>query len=204
MKFRSPTVLGFGLEVAFLIFGGGCAGAGNSSVKNLPVPELSTTVGPGDTFTAVIVGERDLPSEYRISPNGSVDFPYIGRISIAGMEPHDIASLIRNQLIEKEILTDPQVILNVKQYTSKKVSVIGQVAKPGNVPWTEGLKLVDAVSQAGWFTSIADSKQVILTRSVSPIKTMTVVISVDAITDGKQGDVPLQAGDTVKVESRVF
>ncbi|MEO6418869.1 MAG: hypothetical protein ABIP39_05650, partial [Polyangiaceae bacterium] len=68
----------------------------------------------------------------------------------------------------------------------------------------DGLRLVDAVSQVGGFTSIADSNHVILTRRISKEKTVTVVIAVDAITDGAQADIPLQAGDTIKVEARVF
>jgi polysaccharide export outer membrane protein len=44
----------------------------------------------------------------------------------------------------------------------------------------------------------------VLTRQVSPTRTVTAIVSVDAITDGTQADIPLQAGDTVKVESRVF
>ena len=46
--------------------------------------------------------------------------------------------------------------------------------------------------------AIADSNHVILTRNVGPAKTVTAIVSVDAITDGAQADIPLQAGDTIK------
>ncbi len=78
------------------------------------------------------------------------------------------------------------------------------MSKPGSIPWTEGMKLVDAVSQSGWFTPLADSNHVILNRNGADRKTITAVISVDAITDGAQQDIPLQAGDTIKVEQRTF
>jgi polysaccharide export outer membrane protein len=123
---------------------------------------------------------------------------------VVGLEPQEIVDLLKKRLIEKKILQDPQITLVVKQYNSKKVSIIGQVAKPGSVSWTEGMKLVDALSQAGWFTSIADSNHIILTRQVGQNKTVTAVVSVDAITDGVQADIPLQAGDTIKVDARVF
>ena len=123
---------------------------------------------------------------------------------VAGLEPQKIVDVLKTKLTEKKILRDPQITLVVKQYNSKKVSIIGQVSKPGSVSWTEGMKLVDALSQAGWFTNIADSNHVILTRNVGPSKTVTAIISVDAITDGAQGDIPLQAGDTIKVDARVF
>jgi polysaccharide export outer membrane protein len=128
----------------------------------------------------------------------------VGRIKIAGLEPQAVVDTLRAKLIEAKVLTNPQMSLIVKEYVSRRVTVIGQVTKPGAVPWVDGLKIVDALSQAGWFTSQADSNHVILTRQVSPTKTITAVISVDAITDGTRSDVLLQAGDTVKVESRVF
>jgi protein involved in polysaccharide export with SLBB domain len=82
--------------------------------------------------------------------------------------------------------------------------VIGAVQKPGSFPWTDGIKLVEAISLSGGFTSIGDSNHVVLTRNVGGGKTVTAIVSVDDITDGKQSDVPLQAGDTIKVDQRVF
>ena len=181
-----------------------CGGSRPGPPKNLPPPELSTVVGPGDVFEVFVLGEKDLPKEYRVQPDGSVDFPYIDRVTVAGLEPQLIVDLLKKKLVEKKILQDPQITLVVKQYNSKKVSIIGQVTKPGSVSWTEGMKLVDALSQSGWFTGIADSNHVILIRQIGARKSVTAIVSVDAITDGTQPDIPLQAGDTIKVESRVF
>jgi polysaccharide export outer membrane protein len=139
-----------------------------------------------------------------VQPDGTVDIPYVGRVTVAGLEPQEVVDTIKKKLVEAKILMNPQVSLIVKEYNSKRVSVIGQVTKPGNVPFVEGMKLVDALSSAGWFTSIADSNHVILTRPISPVKTITAIVSVDAITDGQQADIPLQANDTIKVEARVF
>lgn len=172
--------------------------------RNLPPPVQSTTLGPGDVLEITVVGEKDLPKEYKIAADGTLDFPYVPRLPASGLEPQDLADHLKKRLVEGKILTDPQLSLIVKSYASKKVSIIGQVNKPGSVPWTDGMKLVDVVSQVGGFTSIADSKHVILTRQTGPGKSVTVVVSVDAITDGDQPDIPLQAGDTIKVDARVF
>jgi polysaccharide biosynthesis/export protein VpsN len=190
------------LALLVVIIVGGCGS--RPPAPKLPTPVQSTQVGPGDLFEVSVLGEKDLPKEYRVQPDGSVDFPYLNRIKVAGLEPQEITDLIRKKLVEAKILQDPQVTLVVKQYSSKKVNMIGQVQKPGAIPWTDGLKLVEAVSQVGGFTSIADSNHVILTRQISKEKSQTVIISVDAITDGAQADIPLQAGDTIKVDARVF
>lgn len=181
----------------------GCARSHPGPPK-LPAPTPSTTVGPGDVFEVSVLGEKDLPKEYRVQPDGTVDFPYLDRLTVSGLEPQQIEDLIKQQFVVKKILVDPQVTLVVKQYNSKKVSVIGSVQKPGSLPWTEGMKLVDAISLAGGFTSIADADHVLLTRITGPNKTVTATVSVDDITDGKLPDIPLQAGDTVKIGQRVF
>jgi polysaccharide export outer membrane protein len=169
----------------------------------LPPPVANTSLGIGDLVALSLVGEQ-LPTEYRIQPDGTIDYPYVGRVKVAGLEPQAVVDVLRKKLIEAKILADPQMSLIVKEYVSKRVTVIGQVAKPGAVPWVDGIRLVDAISQAGWFTPMADSNHVVLTRDITPTKTITAIISVDAITDGTRADVLLQSGDTVKVESRVF
>jgi polysaccharide export outer membrane protein len=182
----------------------GCGGARPGPPTNLPPPVTSTVIGPSDVLDIQVVGEKDLPHEFRVQPDGSIDFPYIKRLQVAGLEPQDVTTLIKDRLREGKILRDPQVTLSVRTYASKKINVVGQVNKPGSLPWSEGLKLVEAIAQSGGFTPLADSNHVFLTRIIGPNKTVTATISVEAITEGKQGDILLQAGDTIKVDQRVF
>jgi polysaccharide export outer membrane protein len=189
------------VSIALLI---ACTPSRPTASLNLPPPVPSTSVGPGDLFALSIVGEKELPTDYRVQPDGSVDLPYVGRLLVGGLEPQQIVDVYRKKLEEAKILTNPSVSLVVKEYNSKRIAVIGQITKPGQIPYTEGMKLVDALTAAGWFTPLADSNHVVLTRNLSPTKTVTVVVSVDAITDGQQADLPLQAGDTIKVDARVF
>jgi protein involved in polysaccharide export with SLBB domain len=196
----APTLVAAALSVALAL---GCARS-QPGPPHLPAPTLSTVVGPGDLFEVSVLGEKDLPKEYRVQPDGSIDFPYIDRVTVAGLEPQQIEDLIKHELEEKKILVDAQVTLVVTQYNSKKVSVVGAVQKPGSLAWSEGMKLVDAISQSGGLTSLADGDRVRITRLVSGGKTVTATVSIDDITDGKEGDIPLQAGDTIKVDQRVF
>jgi polysaccharide export outer membrane protein len=179
-------------------------GRGRPTTVSLPDPRPSTTVGPGDVFEVSVLGEKDLVKEYRVQPDGSVDFPYLDRIVVRDLEPQQIEERIKSELIEKKILTNPQVTLVVKQYNSKKVSVIGAVQKPGSLPWTEGMKLIDAISQAGGLTQLANGDRVRLTRIVSGNQTATATVSVDDISEGRMADLLLQAGDTIKVDQRLF
>ncbi len=181
----------------------GCRHA-HTGAPNLPAPAQSTVVGPGDLFEVSVMGEKDIPKTFRVQPDGSVDFPYVDRLVVAGLEPQQIEEAIKKALVDRKILSDPQVTLVVTQYNSKKVSIVGAVQKPGSIPWSEGMKLVDAISLSGGLTALADGDHVRITRVVGANKTVTGVVSVDDITDGKLGDVPLQAGDTIKIDQRVF
>jgi len=160
-------------------------------------------VGAGDVFTMQIVSEKDLPAEYQVASDGTVDLPYVQTIQVAGLEPQDIARLVRQKLIERKVLTDPIVVVQVKEYRSRTVILLGQVAKPGSFPLTPGLTLMQAISLAGGLSQIANDDNVTLTRKFDT-GTKTVNISVDAITDGRAQDVPLQAGDRIYVHERLF
>jgi len=179
-----------------------CGGRPHSRI-NLPTPVESTTVGAGDVFLLTIVGEDKLPKEFRVAPDGSVDLPYIHRVQVAGLEPQEIADLVRKKLVEGEVLRDPSVAVDVREYNSKRVVVLGQVQKPGSFPLTPGFTIIQAISMAGGFNSIANRDRINLTRHIGK-QTKTIVLSVDAITDGSLPDILLQSGDTIFVTERIF
>ena len=61
----------FGLYLCvMLVVAVGCGHAPSNAKLALPAPALSTTVGPGDVFAVVVVGEQGLPSEFRVQPDG--------------------------------------------------------------------------------------------------------------------------------------
>ena len=189
------------LLIVFTFFG--CAPRVDNARVALPPPIESSTIGPDDVFRMQIVGEKDLPEEYQVSSDGSVDLPYIHRVQAGGLEPQELAKLVREKLVADQILKDPSVIVTIKEYRSKKITVLGQVQKPGSFPFASGMTLLQAVSVSGGFTSIAKTDRVNLTRKTKSGSKM-VVLSVDSITDGRSPDIPLQAGDVVYVSERVF
>lgn len=188
---------------ALLLFGAGCASSNSGQRVDLPLPTEKSTVGAGDVFTMEIVGEKELPREYQVASDGTVDLPYLQTVMVAGLEPQQIARLIHKLLIEKQILSNPSVVVQVKEYNSRRVTVMGQVAKPGIFPYTTGLTLIQALSQAGGPTGIANLDKVNLTRRVGG-GSRTVVISIGTIMEGRSADIPLQSGDRIFVHERLF
>lgn len=199
-----PLPSGFrALWLVMLLLTVGCGPKVDNSHVKLPPPIESTTLGPGDMFALQVVGEPELPKDYQVASDGTVDFPYVHRIEVSGLEPQQLARRVREKLIEQRILSDPSVIVSVKEYKSKRVTVLGQVRKPGSFPLSTGMTLLQAISQAGGLNAIANRDRVNLTRKAKESAT-TVVLSFDAITEGRSPDVPLQAGDRIYVNERVF
>ncbi|MBS2019887.1 MAG: polysaccharide biosynthesis/export family protein [Deltaproteobacteria bacterium] len=175
-----------------------------AKAPKLPPPVESASLGPDDVFEVTVYDEPAMSKAYRVAPNGTINFPLIGTLQVEGKEPQQVQDLITTQLQEKKILKNPSVSILVKEVNSKKVAVFGQVQKPGQFPMTAGITLVQAISLAGGFTALADRDRVTINRKVASNKILRAVVSVAAITEGRLNDVPLQAGDTIYVEERVF
>jgi polysaccharide export outer membrane protein len=170
---------------------------------DLPPPVEVTTLGVGDVFEIRIVGEDKLPFSYTVAPDGTVDLPYIKRQEVAGLEPQQLAALVRKKLIDGGILVDPSVSVSMKEYNSKRVEIIGEVSKPGSIPLAPGMTLLRAISIAGGFTNMARKSEVTVRRKVRG-GTRASAISVESIINNQIPDPPLQAGDSIYVPQRAF
>lgn len=201
---RLLSLLTFLLAVTIGLLVPGC-GRNYPPPPKLPDPVVNQQVGPGDLIEVVVVGEEKLPHEYEVQPDGTLTFPYVETpLKVAGLEPRQIASSLRDSLIEAKFLVSPQVQVKVKAYNSKKIQVIGQVGKQGPLPYQDGMTLVQAISAAGWFTPLADTNHVQIIRQTANGGAVNAIVSVDAITDNARPDIKLQQGDTIKVDQRLF
>lgn len=169
----------------------------------LPLPIEVTTLGVGDVFDVRIVGEDKLPTSFTVAPDGTVDLPYIKRVTVAGLEPQALAELIRKKLVDGEVLRDPSVSVSMKEYNSKRIEIIGEVAKPGSIPLVPGMTLLRAISISGGFTSMARKDDVTVRRKVKG-STRAASVSVESIIDNRIPDPLLQAGDSIYVPQKVF
>lgn len=186
--------LGFVLGLAILA---GCGGTGRP--PDLPLPEQSTTLGVGDELEIRIAQTKDVPTNYVVSPDGTVTLPYVGAVKIDGLEPNEIETTVRQKLIDGEFYTNPTVSVVVKAYRSKRVLLIGQVKKPDSYPLEPGMTLLRLISLAGGFTELANEDSVTIRRRLKNGTTKIVSVSVDDIIENRIGDVPLQAGDSINV-----
>ncbi len=180
----------------------GC-GSSASTARPLVTAGDDTTLGVGDVFDVRVYGDADLAATYRIAQDGTIDYPLVGRLAVAGLEPTAVADLLETRLRDGQYLVDPQVSIFVKEYNSKRVVIMGAVARPGNFPMTGGLTVVQAISLAGGFSPIASRDDTVVSRRVDG-RLRRFRVRVDDVTDGRAADFPLRNGDIIFVPERVF
>lgn len=104
---------------------------------------------------------------YTVDEQGTIDFPILGKIRVAGMTRGEVAAYIKERLIARELVSDPIVTV---EYVNLSVRVMGEVAKPGNISITKDhFTILDALTQAGDLTITGDRRTVMVNRHVDGV-----------------------------------
>ena len=164
--------------------------------------QQDSTLGVGDIFDVRVYGETELSSRYRVSADGTIDFPMIGTMRVAGLLPSQVSAQIAARL-KDGILRSPQVSIYMHEQASKKIHVLGQVAKPGTFSYTAGMNIVEAITQAGGFTPVSSKNGTTVTRVESGKKVIYHVAAGD-IGDGVASNFYVRPGDIISVPERFF
>jgi polysaccharide export outer membrane protein len=162
----------------------------------------SETLGIGDLMEVRVYQEADLSGAFKVSPEGSIDFPLCGRVSVMGMTSQKAADAITGCL-KNGYLKNPQVTVLVREFSSKKVFVLGEIAKPGTFPYEENMSIIQAVLLAGGFTKLSSKNGTSVTRLVNGQETR-VRVPVADIEQGREKNFPLQPGDIIFVPESFF
>ena len=107
-------------------------------------------LGGGDTVNISVYEQPDLTTTARISQDdGTITFPLIGEVTIAGLSPEDAGSRIAKLLKHGGFIKNPQVALTVQEFLSQKIPVMGQVRSPGEYSLKGESRVIDLITQAG-------------------------------------------------------
>ena len=163
-------------------------------------------VGPGDILSIIVYDHPELTipaGEQRsaadsgnlVNPDGTIFYPYTGRIRVDGQTVDEIRENITTLL--SEYIRDPQIEVRVAQFNSKFVFVTGAVNKPGRVALRNTpLTLIDAVQLASGFTPDANQHELKITRQN---RTATVSSYGLLKTGDLSQNIVLRAGDLIHV-----
>ena len=103
---------------------------------------------PQDSISIKVVNQPDMDTTTRVETDGTISFPYIGRIRAAGLSEDQLAHAIERQLASRQIVTDPHVLVEVASFGTQ-ASVQGQVGVPGVYTLDRPTNLTQLLSRAG-------------------------------------------------------
>jgi polysaccharide export outer membrane protein len=165
-------------------------------------------VGPGDVLNVHVFYEPQLSGSFRVENDGHFGYPFLGRINAGGKTVGAVAALLKERLAEG-YLRNPQVTVDVEQFRSQSVFVMGEVRTPGKYILSGAITLLDALAQAGSTTPAAGAEVLILHPSTPtgglptlPNQTDAEIIRVSLreIEDGRLSrNLTIRDGDTIFV-----
>jgi polysaccharide export outer membrane protein len=101
-----------------------------------------------------------------VQNNGTIFYPYVGNIKVVGKSIDAIRVLLTEKL--SKYITDPQISVDVSEYRSKRVHIMGEVRKPGTYPITDTpMSILDVVMLGGINNRTADAEQIFVIRRAS-------------------------------------
>ena len=163
-------------------------------------------VEAGDVLTITVYEHPDLTTELRVSPNGEIMFPLLGRVDIKDLSVNEVEEKIRF-LLEKDYLVDPQVNVFIKEYHPEKVFVMGFVNRPGEYELFKDrpTTALEAITMAGGFRRGAAENSTKIIR-VEEGEEITIPIKVSDITKkgNKDKDIAVKPGDIIVVPESFF
>ena len=186
-------------------------------VKRLFAAGKTYTIGPGDVLNIIIWGHPELAltsaqsnsadevgNGYNVSPDGMIQFPFLGPVKVAGLTENQTRELLAQRL--SRYITNPQLTVRIQAYRNGRVYIDGEVRNPGlhtqnDIPLT----LPEAINRAGGFTAQADRSSIALTRQ----GVTTHINLAQLIRSGvNPNEILLEGGDMIRVlsqdDSKVF
>ncbi len=166
-------------------------------------PAASSTLGVGDVLEVRVYQEPDLSGAFRVATEGTIDYPFCGRIKVTGLTSSALVDLLTGCL-KNGYLKRPQVTVFLKEYNSQKIFVFGEVQKPGTFAFEPSMTIIQAITLANGFSKLAAKDSVIVTRVVIDEKTQKgeerkVKVPVESIGEGREKNFLMQPGDIVYV-----
>ena len=152
-------------------------------------------LGPGDTIELGFYGKLNDSRSLEISRDGSIDFPHLGPINLAGMTFSDARQLLQ-QRIKHEML-GVQASISLGELRSIQVFMLGEAYKPGTYTISALSTITNALYLSGGLSDIASLRNLQLKRGGKLIATLDLY---DLLLSGDTSeDVQLQSGDAIYI-----
>lgn len=116
-------------------------------------------VGAGDQLDVVVFGNEDLSRTVPVRSDGAIALPLVGDVPASGATLAELRERLTSAFAH--YLVQPQVDVRVREYNSRFVALVGEVAQPGRRAIGECTRVIDVLLLAGGFRDGASSEVVV-------------------------------------------
>ena len=171
----------------------------SGSLSAIPDDFSEMRLTPGVLLNVTVYNEPDLATQARIDRQGNIILPLLGAIHVEGKTIAETQKEVQDKYVSDEILTHPQVTINVLQYVNSGVMVLGEVQSPGKYTMLAPHSLLDVIGMAGGETNLAgDTIQVEgHANDGTAVRTYNYIRGED---EGALRNAVVDPGDTVRVK----
>lgn len=155
-------------------------------------------IGPGDLLKIEVFQVQDYNRTVRVSTTGRISLPLIGAVEAAGRTASSLEADLAQKLAA-DYIQNPFVSVFIEEYASQKVTIEGEVKRPGVFPLRGRISLLEVVALAEGFVELSDQNRVQVFRRPANEPGQMLVFDVEAIRSGKISDPVMQGNDVVIV-----
>ena len=159
--------------------------------------EATYALGPEDVIQVFVWKEPELSTKATVRPDGRIALPLAGELVAAGSTPRELEAEITERL--KQYIDLPVVTVMVEAINSPKVSVLGEVRRPGRFLIAQRTSVLDAIALSGGFTEFAHRGRVTVLRP-TPSGVERIPIDVKGLLQDGGRPFYLVPGDTIHVD----
>lgn len=155
-------------------------------------------IGEQDTLNITVWKEKEISGSVVVRPDGKITVPLVGEISVVGMTPAQLQTLLAERL--KPFVTIPQVTVAVTDIRSRKVYLIGYAAREGPFMINSATTVLQIIAEAGGLRDFAKRKKIYILRQQGTAQ-VRFPFNYDDVIKGKNTgqNILLQPGDTIVV-----
>jgi polysaccharide export outer membrane protein len=157
-------------------------------------------IGAKDLLEIKVVEVPELNLAVRVSEEGSITLPLVGRVELAGLTKEAAERKVASFLVAGNFVKNPQVTIFIKEYQSNRVALIGAVKTPGMYELVGEMSLLELVSKAGGFLENAGDDIIIMREGKDGRDEKLTVDLNDLVMNGTQSfNVALRPNDVISV-----
>jgi polysaccharide export outer membrane protein len=163
------------------------------------VKDSSYRVGPRDLLSIRVDEDEKLNGDRRVSEAGTVNLPLLGDVPVLGKTTGEITQIVK-KLLEDKYMQRASVDVQVTEFRSRPISVIGAVKTPGNLGFSGQWTLLEALTAAGGLTEGHGNVAYILRRAENGLSDQVTIDLNDLLVRGDQRlNLPIFANDLINV-----